>query len=796
MRVEPTPLRTSAVRASRRTTPSLPPFRGGVSAAGQALRLLVAATLLLATVPALFAQAGKDMGPAGQFYKKPQTKFKVTPGVKKQGGEVKYTGKSSQFVRDEYVILDVDVILEYQDVTIHADKLTYNFKTQDSVAEGHVILDQGPTRLTGDHMVFNLDSKTGTFFNATGALQPDMFFVGDKIERLSEDRYILTNGMFTSCELDHPSWSFHVASADITLDDYAHMRNVSFRAHDVPLLYAPRLTWPTKRDRSQGLLIPRVLLSRTYGDRLELGYFIPFGDAVDTTVYADLNDKRYNGVGVNVRYRPSSDVKLGDLSAYLIHDVQAGRNQWKYKYQHSQNNLPGGFRGVVDVEDFSNLEFFRRYDRDPRLHTLSQIYSSAYLTKNRSSYSLNILTDRRDILLGNVDPNNPFAPPPRQRFEQLPSIQFRFYPSRIGESPFYYSLESSMSHLATSGLINGPTANYYRADIFPTISMQLHTPAWLSIRPQVSVRETYYSDSLSDDSVANPFGKLTAVNHPIERFYAQGQVDVVGPSLSRIYNESFGGFSKFKHVIEPRFRYLYTTDVNDQNRVIRFDTVDSPINSIVRSSVEYSLTQRLIGREVGPNGSSREVASFSLTQSVSIGQQFTSATTGGLSGSTVPQQGKFTPLVAGLHVNPYQSVTFDAAATFGNISHQLDQTSLSANLFGTGVRADKYLSFSWFSAYRQPPVNGQPAFDSSSSQIRLNSGSSLFSNRLRADVQINFDAKKGTFLEQRYLLGGTASCYGIALEFRRYLIFFPVEKTEMSAGVSISLKNVGTIGTH
>ena len=782
MRVDPAPhLQTG----SRRTTPQLP------------ARVLVAAAFVIAAIPSLLPAQVKDMGPAGQYYNQPKPKFRVTPGIKTRGGEVKFKALvKEQFVRDEYAILEGDVVLEYQDVVVHADKLTANLKTKDVVAEGHVILDQGPTRITGDHIVFNLDSKTGTFFNATGAMQPDMYFVGEKIERLAEDHYVLTNGMFTSCDLDHPSWSFHVASADITLDDYAHMRHVSFRAHDIPLLFAPRLVWPTKRERSQGLLIPRILLSKTYGDRIEMGYFIPFGDAADATIYADLNDKGYNGVGVQTRYRPSKDVKLGDLSAYLVHDVQAGRNQWKYKYQHSQENLPGGFRGVVDIEDFSNLEFFRRYDRDPRLHTLSQIYSSAYLTKNRSSYSFNILTDRRDILLGNVDPNKPFAPPPRQRFEQLPSLQFRLYPNRIGESPFYYSLESSMSHLATSGLINGPTANYYRADIFPTLSMQLRTPTWLSIRPQVSVRETYYSDSLDDASVANPFGKLKAVSNPVERFYAQGQVEVVGPSVSRIFSKTLGGFSKFKHVIEPRFRYLYTTAVNDQNRIIRFDTVDSPFLPIVRNSVEYSLTQRLIGRETGVNGSSREVASFSLTQSVSLGNGFTRATAGGLSGSTVPQTGKFTPLIAGLHVNPYQTVTLDASATFGNVSHQLDQTSLSANLLGTGTRADKYLSFTWFSSYRQPPLNGVPSFDSSSSQIRLNSGSSLFSNRIRADAQLNFDAKKGTFLEQRYLLGGTASCYGIALEFRRYLVFVPQEKAEWSAGLSISLKNVGTIGTH
>jgi lipopolysaccharide assembly outer membrane protein LptD (OstA) len=309
------------------------------------------------------------------------------------------------------------------------------------------------------------------------------------------------------------------------------------------------------------------------------------------------------------------------------------------------------------------------------------------------------------------------------------------------------------------------------------------------------VRETYYSDSLDDNSVANPFGKLTAVNNPVERFYAQAQVEVVGPSLSKVYNQSFGGFTKFKHVIEPRVRYLYTTNVNDQNRIIRFDTVDSPFLPIVRDSVEYSLTQRLIGREAAAGGSSREVASFSLTQSVSLGRAFTSATAGGLPGSTVPQEGRFTPLIAGLHVNPYQSITLDAAATFGNVSHQLDQTSLSANLTGTGTRADKYLSFTWFSSYRPPPVNGVVTTNGSS-QFRLNTGSSLLRNRFRADVQLNYDAKNGKFLEQRYLIGATAACYGIAVEYRRYIVYTPVEHTEPSIGISISLKNIGGVAVH
>jgi hypothetical protein len=149
--------------------------------------------------------------------------------------------------------------------------------------------------------------------------------------------------------------------------------------------------------------------------------------------------------------------------------------------------------------------------------------------------------------------------------------------------------------------------------------------------------------------------------------------------------------------------------------------------------------------------------------------------------------------VANLHVNPYQSITFDTTATYGNVSHQLDQASVSANLVGTGKNVDKYLAFTYFATYRQP---GQTS-DTTFSQIRLNTGSSLLRDRIRADVQLSYDAKQGKFLEQRYLIGANAACYGIALEFRRFLVFTAgEEKPDFSYGISVSLKNIGAIGLH
>jgi LPS-assembly protein len=758
-------------------------------------RLLGFLFLCLAS-PALLAQI--PPGPYTGRRAKPATRFKFIKPPKQGGGEIQWKADRQTFEKDEYMILDGNVTFDYEDVKLTTDRATYNFKTKDIVAQGHVIVDQGATRLSGDQVIFNLESKTGTFFHAIGSMEPTMYFVGEKLEKLSEKTYRLTEGVLSSCDLDSPSWSLHVKRAEVTLDDYARMHGVSFHARRVPIFWTPILVWPTKGDRSQGFLIPRVLFSscgknavQCFGNRMELGYFIPFGDSVDTTLYADLNTKGYNGFGIDFRYLPNPNIKLGELNAYAVRDVASKKEQWKYSYKHSEENLPGGFRGVVDVEDFSDLDFFRKYDRDARLHTLSQIYSSAYLTKNRPAYSLNILADHRDIVLGHINPADLNSPIIRQRFEQLPTLQFRMYPNRVLGSPLYFALESSASHLVTTGLVNGPSANYYRGDLFPTLSLQLPSPAWFSIRPQISARQTYYSSSLDPASISS--GRPLPIDESLRRFYAQGQVELVGPSFSRIFARRIAGFSRFKHVIEPRFRYVYTTNVTDQDRVIRFDTVDSPFLPIVPNSVEYSLTQRLIGKEKA-DGSSREVLSFSLRQSVSLSKPFTRATGGNLPGTSVPpgENNKFTPLVASLHVNPYQSVTLDGNATFGNVSHQLDQISISANLMGTGKLSDKYLSFSWFSSFLQP---GQPA-GTNSSQIRLNSGSSLLRDKIRADVQLNFDARQGTFLEQRYLIGGNASCYGVAVEYRRYLVYDPLPRPTGSYGIAVTLKNVGTIGTH
>lgn len=680
-------------------------------------------------------------------------------------GEVNVRAEYQSFVRSEYHMLEGDVVITYGDVTIHGDRVTYNERTGDVVAEGNVVIDQGTRRLSAVRMVYNLASETGTLFTARGSFEPSIYFRGETIEKVSEDTYELKSGVFTSCDIDDPAWSFRVDSGTITVDDYARLRNVSFRAGPLPMFWTPYIIWPTKRDRAQGFLTPRVGFDSRLGSYLGTSYFIPLGQSADTTLIGDIHTKGFYGLGTDTRYVPKQEIK-GNLKTYAVTDPENDSLEWKYSWTHTQDDLPGGFRGVIDIRDYSDLDFFRFFEREYELNTISNIYSSAYLTKNRPGYSLNIRTDRREYFTSGPDP---------QTFEQLPSIQFATYPNRIGRTPLYFAMESSVSHLRSSNprLGEDGDAQYFRADVFPTLSLQVRTPSWFSIKPQVSLRDTWYTSSR--DPLTSKI-----VDESLNRSYGQAQVEATGPSLSRIFNREIGGFSRFKHVIEPRARYVYTSEVEDQNRVIRFDTVDSPYLPLVAQSVEYSLVNRLIGKEKGENGNAREIMSFTLKQSMALDDFFVQF----VGGERVETD--TTPITANLHFNPYQSVGIDADAVFGNVTNQLDQFNLSANVIGRG--GERFLNFTWFTRFLEP---GQTTGDSS--QFRVSTGLPIWKDRLRLDAAVNWDAKREEILDQRLFARFSASCYNIGLEFRDFLEYRPEgPRRNTDYRLSIDLKNVGS----
>ena len=78
------------------------------------------------------------------------------------GGEVRLTTKNPvHYEKDVYWEGSGEVTIEYQDVKITADRARYDFPTKTATLEGNVVIDQGPTRMSGTRAVFRVEEKTG-----------------------------------------------------------------------------------------------------------------------------------------------------------------------------------------------------------------------------------------------------------------------------------------------------------------------------------------------------------------------------------------------------------------------------------------------------------------------------------------------------------------------------------------------------------------------------------------------------------------------------------------------------------
>ena len=150
-------------------------------------------------------------------------------------------------------------------------------------------------------------------------------------------------------------------------------------------------------------------------------------------------------------------------------------------------------RGVIAIRDYSDAEYFQDFERNFDLASTREILSRAFLTKNWDVNSLNLRFERSETFLGATVLQ-----------ERMPTLEFFRRTSEIGQSPVYFSMQSSLSNLFINrgpGFLHG---GYGRADFHPDFSIPWKGLPWLSVS-KISLRsmapETRLSQPLSMRSV-------------------------------------------------------------------------------------------------------------------------------------------------------------------------------------------------------------------------------------------------------------------------------------------------------
>ena len=740
-----------------------------VVALGFALVLVQGAAGQTAAAPAtapIPAPPAKPSGPpgAGPDRLDFDLKFQDGSGATGSAGLLEYT-------REDYAALSGGVVLRYQDVEVMADTTEIDLATKQVIAIGNVVLDQSQRRLSGDSLRFDLTTKTGTMTNATAQIAPDYYFTGTEIAKTGDDTYHFENGVFTSCTATVPAWSFKVREADVQVEGYARVHGASMRAKKLPIFYTPYILWPVKTERTSGFLVPNLGYSQRRGSLLGLAYYQTLGRSWDTTFHLDAYSKDYLGVGDELRWRTSEDT-TGQFIGYAIRDPQEDEWRWKVELNHAMNRLPFGMRAVVSYQDFSDFDFFRDFERDFDRNSFRFQDSRAFLTGNWGPHLLNVLVNDRQTFIGQGQFVN-------QR--KLPEVEYRLRSTRLGKLPLYLQVQSSADLLDVERP-QSYSGSYGRADVFPQLTLPIRAFPWLSLSITGGQRFTWYGDSI--DPVTQTFtGKSESRSLP------SASAQIVGPSFSKIWNGKIGDYTKFKHVIEPRFTYTYLGDYDRATRIPLFDEIDTVFSS---DRGRYALVNRVLGKTSdepnaegdaaeNPNGKSagggaaREILYFELAQEVSFdnNQPLQLSRDGLLRKSEGPVE-------ALLRITPGAGLTAKLQLDYSTLFSRLQSRSLSA---GYDWKGGNGIDLTWFTRYLAD--NGETIGDS----IRFNTGLWALPKKLRLDAQLNYDVATQELQQQRYAATWSSQCWGLRFELRD---FNAANQRNRDYRLSVSLKNVGT----
>ncbi len=685
-----------------------------------------------------------------------QLKFPADQG----GGSASGSAGNLEYKRDTYAVLTGDVKIKYQDVDLRADQAEIDLNTKIVTATGNVIVDQGPRRMAGDTATYDLDTKTGTLTNATAHVSSDYFFSGTELAKVSENEYTVKNGIFTSCSQPVPDWSFRIASARVEVEGYAHVKHASMRAKKLPIFYTPYILWPVKSERSSGFLVPNIGYSDRRGASLGLAYFQTLGRSYDTTVHVDLFTQNFLGLGDELRYRPSEGTR-GQLLGYAVRDSESLTGdlwRWKVEWKHETTDLPFNMRGVVNYQDFSDFNFFRDFERDFDRNTLRFLDSRAFVTGNWGPHLLNILLNNHETFVGGNTSNDTVQQ------VKLPEVEYRLRNTRIGRLPLYAQFQGSASYLDISrpGSYSG---RYGRLDAFPQLTLPVRSVPWLSLSLTGGERVTWYGDSLNP-AHSDFSGATTTRTLPV------GNAEIVGPSFSRIFGSAFG-FSKLKHVIEPRWTWTYLGDIPNDLDLPLFDEVDN-----LRSTNQgrFALVNRILAKPSG-QGAAREVFYFELARRFSFdATQPLQTSKNGLVKTTSG------PIEALTRFNPTDRTSFKLEADYDTLFSGLSSTQLTGEL---GVGKGNNLSLSWFTRFR--PEDSATL----SNQVRFGGSVGLFKN-FRVEGQVNYDVEQKLLQQQRYIFTLNQQCYGLRLEVRDFKADVGPRTRDKDVRFSVSLKNVGT----
>ncbi|MDR3717838.1 MAG: LPS assembly protein LptD [Bryobacteraceae bacterium] len=501
-------------------------------------------------------------------------------------GETLYRSDESQERIGSVVILRGNAEVENTGAILKADQIRYDQESGLAEARGNVHytdFDRGD-EIFADRADYDMKNESGSFYVVSGSTpghvnprpgflttSEPLRFEGDWAERI-KDRYILYEGTLTNCPPGTSWWTLSSPRMIIIPDDHALAYKALLRLKGIPLLWVPAFYKSLEKEaRRSGFLTPNIGNSSSRGVMVGAGYFWAinrsyqimyrpqyysvrgFAHTVDFSAKPTQNTSFDAYLyGVNDRGLPQSDGTLLKQGGYLA------------SFHGQADALPYGWyaRGVVNL--LSDFTFRQAFTESFNEAVFSEVNSVAYAAKDWKSYDVSVSYEQQENFRSATAGD-------KITIRHLPEVTFHERDTQIldGPIPLWFSFGADAGLVRRDQPLFQTKQSVERLNIEPRVETAFN---WKNIHivPSFSLRETSYGESLVNQSV---------VTQSYLRSSREFDLDIILPSLYRIYNAPKWMGSKFKHSIEPRIEFRNISGVNDFDKIILFDEGDLVANT-------------------------------------------------------------------------------------------------------------------------------------------------------------------------------------------------------------------------
>jgi LPS-assembly protein len=655
------------------------------------------------------------------------------------------------------------VKVKHKNKTLWADKVLINNKTGIGKARGHIIIERADgSRVKAKETLFDLKSKRGKIYESKAILADQKRITAKKIETLSANHLVLDDATLTTCKGALPAWKIEAKHIDIKEGNRALFTNAVFKVNNFPVLYMPIGYIPMDTTRKSGFLIPTLGWSKIDGILFDQRYFWAINRWSDATI----GTKRLLGGwqhSLDYRYVRSNNTQ-GMINGKLYKDNLTGKTLWKGGARHTQE-LPNNFKfkGSLDLESQQSLNQVVNNNVEKRTRRNTESYAS--INKRWENSSIDILTRYRESTDFTQD----------NTFGELPNITYKVQQTQIGDTPFYFNLDTSAAWFVTDLKTQKEEDFMFktsRLDFHPQLTVPLALAPWLSMTSIIGARETLYGRGLT--TTDSEYKKTSGFTR--ESFDFRSIIQ--GPKINKIYHLK-NSPEKIKHLLEPRFTFNYVPDMDQKDRLKirtfdRIDTIGTAANSIT-----YEFGQRLLKKI--KTGASRfetkQILRFNISQTYNIREARRKKQTG-------EDRLPFSDLFFDLDSRPIESIIINTDSSYNFKTNLINSFNFEAGV--------KPVENFWIIMERRW-TRDRPSYIVGTLDLALKPN-------WRAQYSARYDESVSTFRENQFslLYDNPCKCWGFSFDIidRNLNVTTNERKDQTQFLWSIKLQGLGGFGSR